>query len=238
MTEQWYYTANGQQMGPVSYPDLQQMAADGRLHPGDLVWTEGMHQWAPANTTRGLFASRGDAPAADSDRPAPPRPGAEPERWAPAGRGAPPGPPRPRPQPPAGMSARAKAALVGGVSAFVLLIVVVLILLVVLNRPPADVNVPIVNGRGAYTVRLHDGGRDTRNIQFNANSPVNITVETDSNTDVGLEVFDGFNNRIVVDHGHRGRNPRVHFFAQRTEFYRVVVINHGPGPTRCIVRCN
>ncbi len=51
----WYYTTDGQQLGPVSNTALREMAARGQLKPTDLVWHEGMSQWLPASATRGLF---------------------------------------------------------------------------------------------------------------------------------------------------------------------------------------
>jgi hypothetical protein len=55
MADDWYYSNNGQQMGPVSGAQLRQLAASGRLARTDLVWTPGMSHWAPAESTRGLF---------------------------------------------------------------------------------------------------------------------------------------------------------------------------------------
>ena len=57
---QWYYSKNNQRQGPVSSEQLKQLAATGQLQPSDLVWKEGMAQWAAASSIKGLFA----APAA------------------------------------------------------------------------------------------------------------------------------------------------------------------------------
>ena len=57
MAEEWFYTNDGQQMGPVSIASLRELANKGGLQPSDLVWTEGMSTWMPANATRGLFPS-------------------------------------------------------------------------------------------------------------------------------------------------------------------------------------
>jgi hypothetical protein len=80
MVAEWFYTEQGQRRGPVTWQQLQQLAAGGQLKPADLVWKNGMAQWSPASSQAGLF---GGAPA-----PAPP----------PA---APPAPPAPKPQAPA-----------------------------------------------------------------------------------------------------------------------------------------
>ncbi len=77
MAAEWYYTTNKQQMGPVSWDELQQLAGKGLLKPNDLVWTEGMAEWVKANRQEGLFtetevtASRGGAAAEEA--PPPPR---------------------------------------------------------------------------------------------------------------------------------------------------------------------
>src|SRR5690349_20840663 len=52
---QWWYAHGGEQLGPVSPADLRQLAASGSLAPTDLVWREGMAQWAPASRVKGLF---------------------------------------------------------------------------------------------------------------------------------------------------------------------------------------
>ena len=60
MATEWFYTVNGQQ-SPLSANDAQikQMATSGQLQSTDMVWKEGMPNWVPANTIKGLFpASR------------------------------------------------------------------------------------------------------------------------------------------------------------------------------------
>jgi hypothetical protein len=59
MAAEWYYTTNKQQMGPVSWDELRQLASRGLLKPNDLVWSEGMGEWAKAVRQSGLFP---DAP--------------------------------------------------------------------------------------------------------------------------------------------------------------------------------
>jgi hypothetical protein len=57
MSNEWFYTTNGQQAAaPVSNSQLRQMAASGQLQPTDLVWQEGLPNWMPASTIKGLFA--------------------------------------------------------------------------------------------------------------------------------------------------------------------------------------
>ncbi|MCI0741404.1 MAG: DUF4339 domain-containing protein, partial [Gemmataceae bacterium] len=58
---QWYYTTNKQQMGPVSFDELKQLAGRGLLKPTDLVWSEGMSDWVRASSQGTLFASKASA---------------------------------------------------------------------------------------------------------------------------------------------------------------------------------
>lgn len=55
MSEQWYYSKDDQKYGPVNASKLKEIAASGQLRPTDLLWREGMKQWAKAGTVRGLF---------------------------------------------------------------------------------------------------------------------------------------------------------------------------------------
>src|SRR4051794_24037007 len=54
MAAEWYYTSDRQQMGPVSWTELCQLASSGILKPTDLVWKDGMPDWSRAGT-QGLF---------------------------------------------------------------------------------------------------------------------------------------------------------------------------------------
>lgn len=57
MSDQWFYARGGtQQTGPVAFAQLADLARAGHLAPNDLVWREGMPQWAAAETVPGLFA--------------------------------------------------------------------------------------------------------------------------------------------------------------------------------------
>jgi len=58
MASEWYYSNNGQPSpAPVSTAQLKQMAAAGQLLPTDMVWQEGMPNWVPAGSIKGLFGS-------------------------------------------------------------------------------------------------------------------------------------------------------------------------------------
>src|SRR5437763_12943351 len=64
MSAEWYYTTNQQQMGPVSWDELRQLARSGLLKPNDMVWSDGMAEWVKASRQNGLFAeAAGVAPA-------------------------------------------------------------------------------------------------------------------------------------------------------------------------------
>jgi hypothetical protein len=45
---QWYYIKDGSQSGPVSLDELRHKIACGELTSSNLVWREGMADWAPA----------------------------------------------------------------------------------------------------------------------------------------------------------------------------------------------
>lgn len=72
----WFYSANGQAIGPVTFDQLRQLAADGRLSPADLVWAEGTPNWVAAHTVAGLLPPA-HAPAPTPQPPASPQPYAQ-----------------------------------------------------------------------------------------------------------------------------------------------------------------
>jgi hypothetical protein len=58
MANDWHYTHNGQQAAaPISAAQLKQLAVAGQLKPTDLVWQDGMTDWVPASSLKGLFSS-------------------------------------------------------------------------------------------------------------------------------------------------------------------------------------
>lgn len=59
----WYFSRDGQQSGPLTYADLKEKADEGVLKPrSDLVWKEGMPDWAPIGEVDGLFERHEVAP--------------------------------------------------------------------------------------------------------------------------------------------------------------------------------
>ena len=97
---EWYYARGNKQMGPVTAVELKRLAAAGELHPDDLVWREGLTEWAPARSVRGLFEDEAKPIAAEEIPSQPVVPVAkplakdvEPETHVPTSKAAAPGPP-------------------------------------------------------------------------------------------------------------------------------------------------
>ena len=61
MSQEWYFTWDGQKLGPVSGAQLKQLASSGRLKPTDKVCKKGMEKWVTASSVKGLFRA-GDKP--------------------------------------------------------------------------------------------------------------------------------------------------------------------------------
>ena len=63
----WFYSRQGERLGPVTFDELRQMAKQAELNPRlDMVWKHGMDQWTPAGEIPGLFERRAEAePAAE-----------------------------------------------------------------------------------------------------------------------------------------------------------------------------
>jgi hypothetical protein len=227
MAEQWYYTSNGEQQGPVELVELQRLASSGQIQPSDLVWREGMPLWMPAGETRGVFPEvRQDhlpLPAAAAAASLPPEViPVEPARAGPR--------PPPRRPPVRGMSTGAKVALIAGISVGIVLLVVVIVLIGLANRDRSD--------RGSYVVNLEAGQRDVRELRFVANQQrVTITVTSDFNTRMNLYVFDEFGGQVAADVVPH-QDCRVSFWPPLTGRYRIEVVNLGPGFNRSVVRYN
>jgi hypothetical protein len=59
----WFYTREGEKIGPVTFSELKIKAAEGDLNPRlDMAWTPGMEAWKPAGEIEDLFEKR---PAAE-----------------------------------------------------------------------------------------------------------------------------------------------------------------------------
>ena len=71
---QWHYLDNaGQQAGPVTADDLQQLATTGEIHPETSVWTEGLEEWIPASQVEGLILDATPPQSTQSPQPASPQ---------------------------------------------------------------------------------------------------------------------------------------------------------------------
>lgn len=58
MNRQWYVYKNNVQEGPYNWEQLKEHTADGSLKKDDLVWTEGMEEWAAASNIADLFPAQ------------------------------------------------------------------------------------------------------------------------------------------------------------------------------------
>lgn len=55
----WFYTREGERIGPVTFSELRVKAGEAALNPRlDMVWTQGMAEWKPAGEIEGLFEKR------------------------------------------------------------------------------------------------------------------------------------------------------------------------------------
>ena len=54
MARQWHYCKGEQRLGPITDKELQVLAQSGLLQPSDLVWTDGMAAWTPAQAVPDL----------------------------------------------------------------------------------------------------------------------------------------------------------------------------------------
>jgi TM2 domain-containing membrane protein YozV len=64
VSQEWYYSINGDRQGPTSAAELKKLADAGTLKATDLVWKDGMADWAPAKSIKGLFAASSTSGAA------------------------------------------------------------------------------------------------------------------------------------------------------------------------------
>jgi hypothetical protein len=79
----WFYAKGGSQQGPVDADELRAKVATGEVAPSDLVWREGMRDWAPLGDVPELSGYLA-APAAPAQVPAAPASPYQPPRSDPA----------------------------------------------------------------------------------------------------------------------------------------------------------
>jgi hypothetical protein len=58
---EWYYTQKRQQVGPVTWTSLRELALSGKLLQTDMVWKPGMVSWAVAGSLTDLYGDWGRA---------------------------------------------------------------------------------------------------------------------------------------------------------------------------------
>jgi hypothetical protein len=254
MAVEWFYTTNKQQMGPVSWKELRELAEVGILKPHDQVWSEGMDEWAKAINQQGLFADdeQGSSSGKKASYQAPkPPPGRrtgrredeededdeedrkETKRKA-----------RKKQGERATMAVGLKVGLILGGGVLVLLFLTCvgggLIWLAFSGRAGAPV-------RDRYTVfRLNQGQQNLRQYQFTKGRRVVITVTNNlanPNTDVDLHIFRG-NHQVPNEQPiawddrlpQEDRHCRVEFVVPANDTYRVQIVNLGPGMANsCVV---
>jgi hypothetical protein len=231
MADEWYYTEQGQQRGPISRAELQQLAATRRLRPTDLVWNEGLANWIPAGAADGLFAAApARAPAWPTDEldansqaptrlvgaddyilPRRPRPIEDEDDFD--------APPRSRRPKRSSSTGLIVGLVVGGVVLVALAVFVVVLVVLTLGRD------------GTYTVSLRPGEQDDRGRYFERGTRVTIAVKSERRSDVDLYVLDSNRFPVAQDDGPEP-DCFVDFVAPTDGNYRIVVINRGPGANR------
>jgi TM2 domain-containing membrane protein YozV len=74
VSQEWYYSIDGDRQGPVGSADLKKLAEARTLKPDDLVWKDGMADWAQAKSIKGLFGGgapkTGEQKVAEKPKPA------------------------------------------------------------------------------------------------------------------------------------------------------------------------
>ncbi|MCA9109034.1 MAG: DUF4339 domain-containing protein [Planctomycetaceae bacterium] len=68
MAIEWYVEQGGKTQGPMSGSTLKRLVVAGQIQPDDLVWKDGMPDWKPARSIKGLF------PESSSKKSPPPLP--------------------------------------------------------------------------------------------------------------------------------------------------------------------
>ena len=233
MAAEWYYTTNKQQMGPVSWDELRQLATQGLLKPNDLVWTGGMAEWVKATGQAGLFShgdSFGSVRAARVEVAAPPPPLMSPtrrriddelDRQEREDR-------QDRRKDRQGGGGLKVGLTIGGVLLGLLLflgcggLIVGGIIWYALNEgSSANQN---------YTVSLVAGAQADRTIRAKAGQRVQIVATTPNAfppPNIGVQILR--NGNVIVNPLFAGGNSTVNWTPPATDRYVVRIINRGPG---------
>ena len=251
MAAEWFYTTNKQQMGPISWDELRELAETGILKPHDMVWSEGMAEWIKAIKQKGLFSDGegddDDAPRSKKSRLAKP-PGSrrsrdddddddeEDERET-----------RRKRREKEESSAKTKVGLkvgliIGGVVCF-------LLFLLCAGGVIAFISLGGGGGGGKRVQTFTEFNlpekrmSNPRIFNFKQGSRVVVTSTNQTqrpDTDVDLFIFRGNEKNTIwfdEDVPQNNRNCRVEFVVPTTGNYRIELKNLGPGmATRCDVR--
>ncbi len=239
MAAEWYYTRDRQQMGPVAWSELVDLAESGQLRPNDLVWRDGMPDWAPARS-QGLFADRAmevssrrrqvraERGLADDDEPSPRRRRRDDDEFDPDVERRP-----PRRHAKEGMPTALKVSLIAG--AFILaLVAVVVTLVLVTNSTSTRHNVPpqglVFNDALVFT-DAHDrrmgNACKVYSVHFVANNT--YVIDHRSNAfDAYLRLEDP-HGRVVMEDDDSGRfagggplDARIVYRAPESGTYRII----------------
>jgi hypothetical protein len=231
MVAEWYYAEHGQHKGPVTFDELQALAAQGRLRPSDLVWQVGWPNWVPAGNQAGLFGAI--APAA-----AHPRAEAAPA-WSVASAD-PFGYQRPVSGPPPRASRGPQLLATLGIGVFVLLLATGIGVVVAMVTNASDKPQAAAKPSPERTWKLATGTHQSWTLPFNEGDDVIMRVTSDYDSDVDLFVFtDEQKMNKLLTSGNIERNVGyciaydnglskdcyVRFVAPRTGTYYVVVAN-------------
>jgi hypothetical protein len=68
MSKQYLIVRNGEQAGPYTLEQIQQMQADGQLLPSDMAWTEGQTDWLPLSQIIGNTLPPSPPPAEEAKK--------------------------------------------------------------------------------------------------------------------------------------------------------------------------
>ena len=69
-TQEWYYSSNEKQFGPISFSQLTQIASVGTIQANDLVWCDKFTDWQRASSVEGLFGDPSTAQQPEENQPA------------------------------------------------------------------------------------------------------------------------------------------------------------------------
>jgi len=78
MPDQWHYSTDGHKAGPVSDAQLKTLASEGKITPESLLWKQGMKDWVPARSAKGLFPEPPPLPKGEAEPPPLPKAAAGP----------------------------------------------------------------------------------------------------------------------------------------------------------------